>query len=104
MIIERLTFQAKYGQGDALVGLMKEFNATALARGMGGAPTRLCVDRTGAMFTVIMDSEFADMQAVAAAEGENQAMYGDPEFQAWFAKMVPLVERGERQLLESVDL
>jgi hypothetical protein len=56
------------------------------------------------MFTVIMDTEYTDMQAVAAADAENQQMYGDPEFQSWFAKMVPLVERGERQLLETVDL
>ena len=103
MIIERLTFQAKYGQGDALIALVREFNKTAGAKGL---PTiaRVYVDRTGPMFRVIWDSESKDLAAYAASAGAEAGMYADPEFQAWFAKMVPLVERGERQLLETVEL
>ena len=103
MLIERLTFQAKYGQGDALVALIREMNTISAAKGL---PTmqRVCVDRTGRMFTVIMDSESKDLAAYAVSAADESGMYSDPEFQAWFAKMVPLVERGERQLLESVDL
>ena len=103
MIVERLTFQAKYGQGDALVQLIREFNQTAGPRGIPTVP-RVYVDRTGPMFTVIWDSEHADMAALAAAGEQEQSMYGDPEFQSWFAKMMPLVERGERQLLETIEL
>ena len=103
MIIERLTFQAKYGQGDALVALVREFNKTAAAKGLPTVP-RVCVDRTGPMFTVIWDTESKDLAAYATGAADEAGMYGDPEFQAWFAKMVPLVERGERQLLETIDL
>lgn len=103
MIIERLTFQAKYGQGDALIGLVREFNKTAAAKGL---PTiaRVYVDRTGPMFTVIWDTESKDLVAYATDAANEGAMYGDPDFQAWFAKMMPLVERGERQLLETIEL
>ena len=103
MIVERLTFQAKYGQGDALVGLVREFNATAKAKGLPPI-ARVYVDRTGPMFTAVWDSEHKDLAAYAAASGAENAMYSDPEFQAWFARMIPLVERGERQLLEAINL
>lgn len=103
MIIERLTFQAKYGQGDALVGLLREFNATAASKGLPPI-ARVYVDRTGPMFTVIWDSESADLAAYATDSANQAAMYGDPDFQAWFAKMTPLVERGERQILETIEL
>ena len=103
MIVERLTFQAKYGQGDALVGLLREFNTTAAAKGLPRIP-RAYVDRTGPMFTVIWDSESADLAAYATDSANQAAMYSDPDFQAWFAKMMPLVERGERQLLETIEL
>lgn len=103
MIIERLTFQAKYGQGDALIALLREFNKTAAAKGLPVIP-RVSVDRTGPMFTVIWDSESTDLAAYATDSSNQAAMYADPDFQAWFAKMMPLVERGERQLLETIEL
>ncbi|MBA4181892.1 MAG: hypothetical protein C0506_14980 [Anaerolinea sp.] len=103
MIVERLTFQAKYGQGDALVGLVREFNRIGASKGLPTVP-RVYVDRTGPMFTVIWDSEHKDITAYAANSATETSMYSDPEFQAWFAKMMPLVERGERQLLEAIDL
>lgn len=103
MIVERLTFQAKYGQGDALVNLVREFNRIGAAKGLPTVP-RVYVDRTGPMFTVIWDSEHADIAAYATATGTETGMYSDAEFQTWFAKMIPLVERGERQLLETIDL
>ena len=103
MIVERLTFQAKYGQGDALVNLVREFNKIAGAKGLPTVP-RVYVDRTGPMFTVIWDSEHKDINAYAADASTESSMYGDPDFQAWFATMTPLVERGERQLLETIDL
>lgn len=103
MIVERLTFQAKYGQGDALVSLVREFNKIAAKTGQPTVP-RVYVDRTGPMFTVIWDSEHKDINAYAAGASTESSMYGDSEFQAWFAKMMPLVERGERQLLETIDL
>lgn len=103
MIVERLTFQAKYGQGDALVGLVREFNTAMRGRGMRTAP-RVYVDRTGPMFTVIWDAEHQDMNAYLAESANQEAMYGDAVFQAWFAKMIPLVERGERQILQTIDL
>ncbi len=103
MIIERFSFQAKYGQGDALIELVREFNKTATAQGLP-AISKVYVDRTGPMFSVSWDEEHNDMNALAQMDGRAGEMFSNPEFQAWFAKMTPLVERGERQLLQTIEL
>ena len=101
MLIERLTFQAKYGHGDALVDVMREFSKK-YAADIGSAEVRICTDRTGSMFTVVVDSEHADRDAWAQAQVKARTMFGRSDWQAWFAKMQPLVERGDRQLLDVV--
>jgi hypothetical protein len=103
MIIERNTFQAKYGQGDALVQVIREW-AKGPARKLTPGAVRVCTDVTGAMFTVIWDMEHRDMAELAATEAKLGEYFGTPEFQTWFARMQPLIERGERQLLTQVDL
>ena len=101
MIIERLSFQAKYGMGDALVQVLRESRAMDQARNLH---PRLLTDATGAMFRVILETEHDDMQALARAGLDNAANFATQEFQDWFARMQPLVERGERELLQVVDL
>lgn len=98
MLTERMTFQAKYGHGDELVALFKEFFATQTAdSGILGA--RIYTDATGPMFTVVVESDFADMSAQAAFEAKSREMYGQADFQEWFGRMMQVTERGERQLL-----
>ena len=94
MIVERLTFRAKYGHGDELVALMKQ----APGGSTGPMTGRLYTDLTGPMFTVQMEIEYPDLAGYAAANANLEQDYGTPEFQQWFAKMVAVTERGERQL------
>jgi hypothetical protein len=70
--------------------------------GMTGA--RLYADATGPMFTMVAESDFADMAAYAAFFSQDQSMYADPEFQAWFARTVEVTESGERQLFNMEKL
>ena len=96
MLVERLTFQVKYGEGDAFVGVVKEMAAimpSELSKG------RLYTDATGPMFTVQLETEFADWPAYAAAMVAERESYADPRFQQLFARMQALTERGERQVL-----
>ncbi|HKS90812.1 MAG TPA: hypothetical protein VJQ83_02700 [Tepidiformaceae bacterium] len=102
MLIERLTFSAKYGKGDALLDAIREFQR--LFGAQVGVPSRVVTDRTGKMFTVAWDMEYADLQAWAAAMTTERAMFGTPEFAKWFASMEPLIESGDRQLLDVVEL
>lgn len=101
MIIERLTFHAKYGMGDALVQVMRE----GMTVGMNAQlKARILTDVTGTMFRIILEVEHANIADFAAYETKTPAEYGSAEFQSWFAKMQPLVERGDRELLQTVDM
>ena len=96
MLVERLTFQVKYGEGDKFVALMREMTAIMppeLSKG------RLYTDATGTMFTVQLETEFADWPAYAAAMVAERESYADPRFQQLFSRMQALTERGERQVL-----
>jgi hypothetical protein len=96
MLVERLSFQANYGQGDALIALFREMANRMRQEGMG--EMRLYTDATGDMFTVQVEGEFADWQAYAKFQSQSEQMFGDSQFQEWFGRMVPLVEKGSRQL------
>ena len=101
MITERLTFQARYGQGDALVSLMKE------APDMGSAEIvgqRIYTDFTGRMFTVALEIDYADFDAYVRATKQQQTEYADPGFGEWFGRMVQVTEHGERQLFNTERL
>ena len=102
VITERLTFRAKYGQGDTLVELMKE---TFKMMPAGDAVSaRVYTDRTGTMFTVAAEIDYPDLAAYAKSAMAEGSEYADPEFQKWFARMVEVTEVGERQLLNSEKL
>jgi hypothetical protein len=102
VITERLTFQAKYGHGDELVALFKESMATF--QSMGATGGRLYTDLTGTMFTVITELDYPSMDEWARIWGASNAEYGSSEFQEWFARMMAVTERGDRQLLNMEQL
>ena len=103
MITERLTFRAKYGQGDALVQLMKD-SMQLMPMPAGAQGARLYTDRTGPMFTVVVEFDHADLQSYASSGMAEGADYATKEFQDWFSKMVAVTEVGERQLLNMEKL
>jgi quinol monooxygenase YgiN len=97
MITERLTFRAKYGQGDELTTLLREW-LPKMGKQAGMVAARLYADVTGPMFTVVAESDFADFAAYATFFSQDEAMYSDAQFQAWFERMTAATESGERQL------
>ncbi len=54
MLCERRTFQARFGQGDAIVAQFNPFNAE-IAPQHGLELARIMVDTTGAMFTIAVE-------------------------------------------------
>lgn len=99
MLVERLTFRTKYGHGDELVALFREM--APRLRQMGVAGGRIYTDATGPMFTVQVESEFADWSAYAAFMAKSPEMFGDPAWQQWFARMTEATEAGDRQLFHA---
>ncbi len=101
MLIERLTFRAKFGQGDAVVAAFQDWRRRFGER--FDAPMRILVDTTGPMFTVVVESEFRDLAHLAESQAREEAAYAEPAFQEWFAGWSQLTEAGTRELFRVVE-
>jgi hypothetical protein len=102
MVIERLVWKAKFGQGDIVVAAFKEFREN-LGPKVGPPIARLLVDAAGPMFTVVAESEYADLSELAQVQERLQTFYAGPEFQTWFSTWSGAVESGSRELFYQVD-
>ena len=99
-MIARQVFQAKYGRGDELVALFKEFNSRMQEEG-GTAPRfRILTDATGPFFTVVTEVEIENL---AAWEGRFSESMDQPWVGEWFGRMMPLVESGSREFYNIVE-
>lgn len=88
MILVRDVFQAKYGKGGELVALFKELSQQAQV------VDRILTDASGPFYTVVTETT---LESLAAWEQRMAEIFSKPEFGAWFARMVPLVESGRRE-------
>jgi hypothetical protein len=100
MIVARQVFQAKYGRGDELVALFKEFNQRMQEGGAGRMRFRILTDASGPFFTVVTEAEVENFAAWEStfSEGMNQPWMGE-----WFGRMMPLVESGSREFYTLVE-
>jgi hypothetical protein len=101
MIVERIVFRAKFGQGDAVVSAFKQWNEKFRGR-HPGLDSRLLADLTGTMFTVVVENTYRDMEHLTQVQAAEQKEYGDPEWQQWFTSWSPHVETGSRELYQVV--
>jgi hypothetical protein len=103
MLIERLVWQAKFGQGDAVVAAFKDFRDRLAPQYGIPAYARILVDATGPMFTVVVDTEYPDMESLARAYAERGQHYASADFHEWFGTWTNAVERGTRELYRVID-
>src|SRR3954464_9590667 len=100
MLVARQVFQAKFGQGDALVAIFKEMN-TRVAQVSANAPKfRILTDVSGPFFTVVAEVE---VESLAAWEGTFRQMMNQPWMGEVFGRMMPLVETGTREFYTIVE-
>jgi hypothetical protein len=90
MILVRDVFQAKYGKGGELVALFKELSQQWAAQ----AVDRILTDASGPFYTIVTETT---LESLAAWEQRMAEIFSQPEFGAWFARMMPLVESGRRE-------
>ena len=103
MITERMTFRAGYGKGDDLVALFKE-QSTGFFNTPEVLGARIYTDFTGPMFSVIVETDFTDIDAYAAFTKRDMAEFATKDFQEWFGRMMAVTDGGDRQLLTSEKL
>ena len=101
MIIERLVFRAKFGQGDMIVAAFRDWKARIGAS--FGAPIRLLVDVTGPLFTVVVEIEYRDLAHFDELQRREQELYGSAEFEEWFARWATVTESGMRELFRVLE-
>ena len=101
MIIERLVFRAKFGQGDMIVAAFREWKERIGAS--FGAPMRLLVDVTGSLFTVVVEIEYRDLAHFDELQRREQELYGGADFEDWFARWAAVTESGTRELYRVLE-
>ncbi len=94
MILTRTTLQAKYGQGGAVVSLLKEIQPLMINAGSGAH--RILTDGSGRFFTVTQEIEF---DSLASYEEVMAKAFSDPAFGPLFERMTAMVDSGGREFL-----
>jgi len=98
MIIIRDVFQLHFGKASEGVKLMKE--GMGLLRQQGYGVTRLLTDVTGEYYTLVMESNYQDLAAFEKAQREATATEA---WRALYARFVPLVRSGRREVFREVE-
>jgi hypothetical protein len=100
MLVARQVFRAKYGRGDELVTLFREFNTRMREGDDGGPRFRILTDLTGPFFTVVTEVE---VESLSDWEGRFRASMDRPWIGEWFSRTAQLVETGSREFYYVVE-
>ena len=98
MIVVRNVFRLKFGKAREAQEAMKELNAinSRLGHGQG---VRILTDMTGPFYTMVLELSFASLSDM---EKSSQAIMSDAGWKAAYAKLVPLVDSGDREIFNVV--
>ena len=99
MVIVRHVYQAKYGKGDELVALLKEFDKVIEKAAGFRTAARVLTDASGPFFTVVHEIQVASL---ADWETGNARLIRSKEFEAWFPRWLALAESGRREFYNLV--
>jgi hypothetical protein len=96
MIVVRDIFRVKFGQSKIVNDLFKEGIVIAKKVSFGSLGARLLTDLAGEhYYTLILETMF---ESVAEWEQASLAVRGSAEWKAWYQKVIPYIESGERKM------
>ena len=98
MIVVRNVFQLKFGKAKDAKALIKENQE--LMKKYDHTASRFMTDLTGEFYTLVMETPYDNLTAF---EKSSQDAMGAKEFEQWYAKFVPLVKSGQREIFNLVD-
>jgi hypothetical protein len=100
MILVRNNFRVKFGKAKEAIDLWKEGIEIGKRAGFGEAGARILTDLAGPEFyTVVI--EFTH-ESLADLEKSSKSVMGNAQWQAWYAKIQPLLEGGRREIFNIV--
>jgi len=98
MILVRNVFRLKFGKARDAREAMKHL--IAINRRLGFAQeTRVLTDVTGPFYTLVLEMSFPSMAELE----RGQSTMSDAEWKDAYAKFVPLVESGHREIFSVVE-
>lgn len=100
MIVVRNVFKLKFGKSREALAVFKEGQAFAKKAGIGTSPPRLLTDVVASFYTLVLEQMFASL---ADFESNAQVLMSNPEWKAWYQKVLPFVESGYREIFTIVE-
>ena len=98
MILVRDVFQLRFGAAREAVALWRE--GLEFVRRSGVArDVRLLTDLAGPYYTLVLESSY---ESLTAYDREMHDAMGDDRWRAWYARFVPLVQSGHREMFSIV--
>ena len=101
MVVMRNVFQLKFGKAREAVAIMKEQVAQLQQQVGREVQAKLLTDMTGDFYTVVLE---LTCPSLGWFEQNGAKIMGDPQWQATYQKLVPLVESGRREVFNVVEV
>ena len=97
MIVVRNVFRLKFGKAREAQEAMNHI--LEISRPLGFTESRILTDVTGPFYTLVHEMTFPSLADLERAQGNM----GDPAWKDAYAKFVPLVESGHREIFRVVE-
>jgi len=99
MIVVRNVFKLKFGKAREAIAAIKEIAAVTPPASGGESGVRVLTDVTGDFYTLVLELSDKDLTAFEQRAKKTMA---DPQWQAAYQKLTPLVESGHREIFNVV--
>ncbi len=97
MLIVRNIFQLRFGKAKEAVPIAKEM--ASLNEKLGGPNGRILVDAVADFYTLVFEFPVENLTEL---ESRSNQIMANSEWQACYARLVPFVESGRREILRVV--
>jgi hypothetical protein len=94
MIVERLVFSLKFGKAKDAKALMKEFKNLMPAEMLKNS--RVLFDLVGPSYTLVMETTHESLTEMEKMF--TQEMPNAKEWESWYQRFIPLVEKSYREI------
>ena len=101
MIVVRDIFRVKFGQAKEVTALWKQAVELLVQGGFGVRGARLLTDLAGpAYYTIVLEATY---DSLGQWEQAHNAAKGNARWRETFQKIIPLTERGRREIFSVVE-
>jgi hypothetical protein len=95
MVVVRNVFQLKFGKTRDALALWKEGMDLNKRIGVRSKSMRVLTDVVGPFYNLVFELSF---ESLADFEQSAKVLMASAEWQTWYAKLVPLIDSGRREI------